>query len=102
MKQRKLASLCRQVQQTLHLTLPADLGLEVASVSPATDPGRLILILVATDLEEDSLAVSDRVQALAGPLRAEVAGAIHRRKAPELVFRISRGSDLSPFTSGTL
>ena len=86
-KPRKLAALCRQVQQTLHLALPAALGLEVASVSPGNDPGRLDVTLVPCGKGVEPY-VAARVAAVSGYLRAEVARAIHRRKTPELVFLV--------------
>jgi ribosome-binding factor A len=89
--QRKAQQLCRQVQRALNLAL-ADCstddglsGLFVEDVSPAPDCGHLLVHM----LIPGGYQVADAMSALrrAAPrLRAEVAMAISRKRAPELFF----------------
>ncbi len=90
---RKLQQLCKQAARTLHLALgalpDADRLAEVAisTVYPAPHAGRLRCVLTVPDPErrEEVAAVVGRH---AGRLRAELAAAITRRRAPELVFEV--------------
>ena len=95
-KLRKHLGLCRQVFRTLHLSIPADLDVQVLSVTPDRDPARLIVLLAPTAPEIDPTLLLRRIAALGPSLRCEVGNAIHRRKTPELVFRLSRRSDELP------
>jgi len=62
--------------------------LALISVEPAPDAGRVLVTLAAPgDLDPD-LALQ-RIRAIGPELREEVAAEIHRRRAPELVFRIA-------------
>jgi ribosome-binding factor A len=87
--QRKAQQLCRQVQCALNLALVDALdgmsGLYVEEVSPAPDCGRLLVhVLIPADR-----SVADAIRALhvgTRRLRSEVAKAITRKRAPELVF----------------
>src|SRR5262245_17009934 len=94
-KNRKALQLCRQVEQTLHLVLAgcADLHLNdllVFNVTPFPDSTRLLVTLQsATGIVDDPARVLDRLRQAAGMLRNEVAIAIHRRKTPELVYRLA-------------
>lgn len=89
--QRKTQQFCRQVQRALNLAL-ADSdsvdgmnGLFVEEISPAPDCGRLLVhVLIPADR-----SVADAIGALrreAPRLRAEVARAITRKRAPEFAF----------------
>ncbi|HEX5241810.1 MAG TPA: hypothetical protein VFW23_01010 [Tepidisphaeraceae bacterium] len=98
--------LCRQVAQTLSLAL-AGCGdallrdLYVADVVPAPDAGRLLVSVypmtamapregqpnAATSAEQMSQILA-RLDAAAPMLRREVASAITRKRAPELLFRV--------------
>jgi ribosome-binding factor A len=89
--QRKARQFCRQVQRALNLAL-ADrnagdgiAGLFIEEVSPAPDCGRLLVhVLVPEDCR-----VADAIGALrrdAPRIRSEVAMAISRKRAPELLF----------------
>ena len=92
---RKALQLCGQVERALSLSL-ADSSedclrdLLVAQVEPAPDSTRLLITVYAVP----SAAAVDRDARLAAleharpRLRREVAAAIHRRKAPELTFRL--------------
>jgi ribosome-binding factor A len=86
--QRKAQQFCRQVQRALNLAL-ADSGtidgMFVEEVSPAPDCGRLLVhVLIPVDR-----SVADAIDVLRREtprLRAEVAKAITRKRAPELAF----------------
>lgn len=89
--QRKAQQFCRQVQRALNLALAESssdeslASLFVEEVSPAPDCGRLLVqVLVPT-----GNAIAEVIGALrrdAPRLRSEVAMAITRKRAPELVF----------------
>ena len=86
---RKARQLCGQVAQALQVLLPglADEVLQdlvVVSVEPAPHSGRL-LVTGAVPVPADA---TDRLHRAAGLIRSEVAAAVHRRKAPELVFLV--------------
>lgn len=88
---RKAHQLCGQVAQALLVILPglADevlRDLTVVSVEPAPHSGRL-QVTVAGPAPTD--ATDRHLRLAAGLLRTEVASAVHRRKAPELVFVVS-------------
>ena len=91
----KTLKLCGQIARTLSDVLagagdPMLRGLLVASVEPARGKGRLLVTFApsvsAEPLPPEELA--SRLAKAAGLFRAEVAGAIHRRKLPELVLRL--------------
>lgn len=94
---RKARQLCKQVARTLDLVLSGELdddmlrNLIVDAVEPAPNASRLLVILRPTTNDElvDVPAVLERLAALRGRLRAEVASSIHRRKVPDLVFQIA-------------
>ena len=89
--QRKTWQFCRQVQRALNLALTSHnasedvSGLFVEDVSPAPDCGRLLVhVSVPT-----GIPIAEVIGALrrdAPRLRAEVAMAITRKRAPELSF----------------
>ncbi len=90
--------LCGQVARSLRLTLgsfndPVLQSLTVISVTPAPDPGRL-LVVVAPALPGEMLnppEVLERLQHASGMLRSEVAAAISRKRAPQLAFQFIPG-----------
>jgi ribosome-binding factor A len=90
---RKTLQLCRQVERALSVILEGDIlrDLSVHSVLPAPDSSRLLVTFVyhgpETVASADVLAALHRSSAM---LRAEVAASIHRRKTPELSFRVLR------------
>jgi ribosome-binding factor A len=96
---RKTLQLCGQVARTLMSLLPCCTDdvlrdLEVIGVTPA-GAGRL---LVKVGKSPSAPAVStelilDRLTRAHGWLRNEVAAAVHRRKAPDLVFRVLEDTD---------
>lgn len=100
---RKARQLCRQVFRTLTVAL-AGCGDErlqdllVLSVDPAPDAGRL-LVTVSPGTGSDDVAIADLLERLnraTGRLRAEVAAAIVRKRAPELLFRVMPAKGVSP------
>lgn len=89
--QRKARQFCRQVQRALNLAIENCIagdgagGLFVEEVSPAPDCGRLLVHVVVPT----GGSVGDAIGALrrdASRLRSEVAMAITRKRAPELIF----------------
>ncbi len=92
---RKQLQLCRQVARTLTEVLAGcgdDVlrGLEVTSVTPAVGPGRLLVSLRPGPAapSADPAVIQSHLAQAQGMLRSEVAQAVHRRKAPELLFRV--------------
>ncbi|TWT77837.1 Ribosome-binding factor A [Posidoniimonas polymericola] len=91
---RKTRQLCQQIGQTLDLLFAEGVdGLElsdlrVVSVRAATDNSRMLVTVVADDLDQPFRRelLASRLQRLAGRLRTEVAQAITRRRAPVLTF----------------
>ena len=98
---RKALQLCHQVAETLEEVL-AECGdvvlqaLRVLDVEPAPDVSRL-LVTVAVDAAPDDTLDPDNVQdhlvRASGHLRSEIAGAITRKRAPVLVYRLAANPD---------
>jgi ribosome-binding factor A len=93
---RKALQLCGQVQRTLALVLCGESGddvlrdLLVESVVPFPTAARL-LVTVYRAVQEPSVTdaeILQRLERARGRLRCEVAAAVHRRKIPELLFRV--------------
>lgn len=82
--QRKAWQFCRQVQRALNLAL-ADENLFVDEVTPAPDCGRLLVRIFVPD-DRPVAEVIDALRRESPRLRAEVAAAITRKRAPELSF----------------
>lgn len=78
-QERKTRQFCRQVQRALNLILAGDPFVD--EVLPAPDCGRLLVYVVLSDA-----AAFTELTARTPALRAEVASAIHRKRAPELCF----------------
>lgn len=90
---RKARQLCAQVAVALHTAVggcadPAVQALAVASVAPAPHTGRLKVTIVLPAEGVSRAAAEAGLARAAGRLRAEVAAAINRRRAPELVFEV--------------
>jgi ribosome-binding factor A len=96
---RKALQLCGQVAQTLMCVLPCSgndvlRDLVVIGVTPV-GAGRLLVTLgrsPSAPAVSDTLVLEHLARAQ-GWLRNEVAAAVHRRKAPDLVFRVSKDAD---------
>ncbi|MBX9623167.1 MAG: hypothetical protein K2X82_05080 [Gemmataceae bacterium] len=91
---RKALQLCGQAKDVLHAAL-AGCGdgvlqsLTVTGVEPAPHTGRLrVTVAVPDDGTVSRSEAEEHLDRAAGLLRAEVAGAVRRRKAPELVFAV--------------
>jgi len=89
--QRKTQQFCRQVQRALNLALAdssaAGIGCDLFAdeVLPGPDCGHLLVHVVV----QDGYSIADAMSALrrdASRLRSEVAMAIARKRAPELLF----------------
>ena len=101
---RKLQQLCRQVQRTIGLSLGEcgdDLlrDLMVESVTPAPDATRLMVSVLPASAETAAANVAEinaRLARVAGRLRHEVALAITRKRAPELLFRVLGAQEVQP------
>lgn len=95
---RKDFQLCAQVQEAIASALAAELGdpllreLWVVRVEPAPTASQL-LVWVALPPEAralaDAEAVLARLSKVEGMLRAEVAGAIHRKRVPTLSYAVA-------------
>jgi ribosome-binding factor A len=94
---RKALQLCAQVRDILDYVFAWDCGdrllkgLMVASVTPAPNASRLLVtVYLPEELQgEEPAQILDRLNHAHGRLRSEVAAAIHRRRVPELSFRIA-------------
>jgi ribosome-binding factor A len=94
---RKALQLCGQIARTLGWVLAWESGddrlrgLTVVAVEPAPDSTRVLVTVCpqATCEAADPGQVLERLYRYAGKLRTEVAAAIHRKRVPELVFRVS-------------
>lgn len=93
--------LCSQVRDALTYALAGSCrdevlqSLHVADVEPAPDASRLAVTLVAADPAQTGAARA-RIALVAALLREEVAASVHRRRAPELVFRVTAGGEVNP------
>ncbi len=101
---RKALQLCGQVARTVAHVLAWECGddrlqgLIVESVQPAPSSARLLVTLRFADPQPEisPAEVLAQLERASGLLRSEVAAAIHRRKAPELTFRLIVGDEESP------
>jgi ribosome-binding factor A len=89
---RKALLLCGQIARALSDVLAgcgddALRDLLIESVAPAPTSVRL-LVTVRRPADVDEATVHFRLEAARGLLRHEIAAAIHRRKTPELLFRV--------------
>jgi ribosome-binding factor A len=93
---RKALQLCSQVADTLNLVLSGECAdevlqcLRVIEVRPAPDASQLLVLVSPgpTDAAPDPATVLKHLGVANGRLRAEVAGAIVRRRAPKLIFQL--------------
>jgi ribosome-binding factor A len=90
---RKALQLCGQIMRTLSLVL-GECGddvlreMAVESVQPAPNSARLLVTLSPPNGVDEATALG-HIDKASGLLRREVAAAIHRRKTPELTFRVA-------------
>lgn len=97
----KTAQLCKQAFHALSQSLAGDCGdpalqnLVLESVRPAPDASRLLLTVLARS-PNDLTSVLQRLEQVKGLLRAAVASAIYRKKAPELMFLVLPMPEVQP------
>jgi ribosome-binding factor A len=99
---RKALQLCGEIARTVGWFLAWESGddwlrsLTVVSVEPAPDSTRVLVTVCPRFLMEpvDAGQLAERLQRITGKLRTEVAAAIHRKKVPELVFRIAYSGEV--------
>ena len=97
----KAMQLCRQVQRVLSLSLGAGSGDEllgrvyVSDVTPGPDASRL-LVRVTVPRGVDLAELLERLSRATPALRAEVARAITRKRAPELAFIPVASGEVTP------
>jgi ribosome-binding factor A len=89
---------CRQVADAVSWFLaevddPVLAELSVVQVVPAPSAARVLVTLVGgvADVDPDDALV--RLRLVSEDLREEIAAEVHRRRAPELAFRIGRRQD---------
>jgi ribosome-binding factor A len=93
---RKAQQLCTEVARTLGAVLAGECDddllrdLIVVSVVPAPSTARLLAVVSWSGPpgQFDPAQIMERLSRFARKLRAEVAAAVRRRKAPELTFRL--------------
>lgn len=93
---RKALQVCGQVARTLAGVLAGESAdavlrdLQVESVVPAPNSSRLLVTVSRAPSAEKSepATVLAHLEAARGRLRSEVAGALHRRKTPDLIFQV--------------
>lgn len=97
----KARRLCRQVSEALQSGLSGECGDEllqqvwVVSVEPSTESARLI-VTVSVPEDADPVQALARLEGARGMLRSIVAAAIHRKKVPELTFRMAGPGEAAP------
>ncbi|MCL4228654.1 MAG: ribosome-binding factor A [Myxococcales bacterium] len=92
--------LCRQVADAVAWFLaetddPLLAQLLVVQVDPAPTAARVLVTLVAARDDVDPAELHARLRAAGDELREEVTAEVHRRRAPELSFRVARRADWS-------
>jgi ribosome-binding factor A len=93
MTNRKALQLCRQIERILSTLLEGEIlrNLTVHSVLPAPDSSRLLATFVFHGPEAIATpAILAALHSAHAGLRGAIASAIHRRKTPELTFRVLR------------
>ena len=99
---RKLKQLCRQVQYAVDDILASECfdpeldALIVQNVEPIQGASHLRVIL-SSDFTEpgfDPRSATEKINALRGMIRTEVASSIHRKRAPELSFLVLRPGEM--------
>jgi ribosome-binding factor A len=94
---RKDQQLCKQVLRALRGAIGADCNdpilteLDIVGVEPAPDASRLrvVVALPQDTTQERARAVLAHLGRARGHLRAQIAGAISRKRVPELTFQIA-------------
>lgn len=96
---RKALQVCGQVARTLAGVLAGECGddllrdLVVDVVVPAPNSARLLVTLRPAVVQPfDAALILARLEKARGLFRREVAAAIHRRRVPDLLFRLAENS----------
>jgi ribosome-binding factor A len=90
----KARRLCRQVSEALQTGLSGECSDEllqqvwVRSVDPSVESSRLLVTVSVPD-DVNPLEALTRLEGARGLLRTVVASAIHRKKVPDLTFRLA-------------
>jgi ribosome-binding factor A len=98
---RKALQLCGQIARTLSSLLTWESGddllrdLTVAAVEPAPDSTR-VLVTVSCPPDVEAGDVLPHLHRAASRLRTAVAAAVHRKRVPELVFRVAGRGEVRP------
>ena len=93
---RKTRQLCKQAQRALAAALGSESGderlqlAEIVGVEPSPDSSRLRVIVCVPATGGSSGEWLERLQRARGFLRACLAGAITRKRVPELTFSVQR------------
>lgn len=97
---RKMAQLCAQIRRALQLAVLGSVDdealtdLEVDTVEPCADPGRVrVVFLYHGDPRISEEEIHQRVEAARSIWTSEVARAIHRKRVPELVLEVRRAGE---------
>ena len=91
---RKALQLCRQIERLLVGLLGGECGddvlrdLLIHSVDPAPDSSRLLVTVSMLTLDHSEAEVLSRLRNAVPMLRREIAASVHRRKLPDLIFRL--------------
>jgi ribosome-binding factor A len=99
---RKTRQLCKQVLRVLASVLGGEVAdedlqsLAVEAVEPAPNASRLRVVLLAVGDGPGEDELRERLARIHGFLRAQVAQAIYRERAPELVFEVMRLTGPTP------
>lgn len=101
---RKALQLCGEVAKSVGHVLAWELGdevlgeLHVEAVVPAPDSTRLLVTvsLLGTPGGSGPADLQQRLRGATGRLRREIASAIHRRRVPDLVFRVELRKEVGP------
>jgi len=94
-RRRKTRQLCSQIAQALSMILASEfddellLGLTVLAVEPAPNESQFLVILQSDQAEPPVREeILRRLSQATGFLRSEIAAAITRKRAPQLLFRL--------------
>jgi ribosome-binding factor A len=91
---RKTLQLCKQVQRVLASALSGEIAdealqsLMVDAVEPAPIANRLRVVLLTSSSTWTESELRERLARAQGWLRAQVAQAVNRKRAPELAFEV--------------
>ena len=100
--ERKVQQLCRQAQRALMYAVPGEMAdpllqeLSVEEVLPAPDAGRLLVRVRSPRGPAEAGEILARLSRVEGYLRAQVAMAVTRKRAPDLSFQLAFSGEVRP------